>query len=221
MTSPHAPDHDDLLRRLMVGDAAAADPDVRAILETCATCRAELAELRAMDARLDRAGALERRTVAAATPAPDLVDVDAVLAAAMHPSAPDGRTPRWGTLPWLLVAAAVVLGLGAWFVWPSTPSDEPELELGTRDLELLAPIGDDADFSVFRWSARTPARAFVLTVRSRAGAVVLPPKRVEATEWRPGAEEIEAWPKEIVWQVGPIAPDGSRGDIVTARARRR
>jgi hypothetical protein len=139
---------------------------------------------------------------------------------------------------WLLAAAAVLILGGLWWIQFGGRSNAPGLDEGQElgpasgrvpaaELSCVAPEGAASTFSVFEWLAERnlePDETYVVTVYSvdERGAVLgeLLRETTDRTTWEPEAEDVERWPKRILWRVRRMTDGGTRTGFAEALAER-
>ncbi|MEM7309172.1 MAG: hypothetical protein AAF682_20980 [Planctomycetota bacterium] len=220
MTTPHNPTHEARLRAVLLGELARDDPAVRALEESCATCRDELLELDAVAGTLDAAGAAEEAELAEVERTPPELDVAGMLAqiAAAEPYAAE---PRTGLRPsaWVLIAAAAAAVVLA-FV-PGLLSDgggvpdgaggvpEPPQYLGDGDPPVAQlPRGEVDAVATFEWSYDPEHRhgfhVRVLDADDPLAGAVLEVRHWMETTWTPTSAELARLPQRLIWEVDAL-----------------
>lgn len=224
--SQHDDAHETILGGVLVGDVSIDDRSVTDLLKSCSTCRERLGEMQSLTERLDVAGSFERteQTYAAAiSDAPGLPAVREIVHERLARSARrprSGRRPRWVAA---LAATAAVL-LIAWFGTTLSQRKESgsgsggsgaEIPLGGRPaIEAIAPLGDDASFTTFRFQYSSLPKGGTFEVHvfdgRGEGAVQELDRSGEIAEpvWRPKLEDSTQWPDEIRWEVVALDPQG-------------
>ncbi len=211
MTTEHEQHDEELLAQVAMGERGEDEPEVRALLESCAHCREELDSLRAATELLEDAGAQERRVFAEAR-AMSRAPGEARVAPLVHQLS-RGPGPRPLLLPIAGVALAAAAILVFFLVDPlgdggsSTLDDNGPVILGPSDeLSCDLPIGEVSDFTIFRWSGdAAPGHDFVVRVWSAEASAIARPllesPHVQGNEWAPSADELAGLPSEIRWDV--------------------
>jgi hypothetical protein len=213
----HDREHLEWLEQLLSGELSPEAPEVRARLEECARCRAELDRLRALGARLDAAGADMRADLEAAgdlrVPGEERIEARVPALAASLPR-------RRRILPWLLAAAAVLAALLAWRLSTARPGEAP-LVLGDEEdasaWELTAESGPGR-YARFSWRYRgEPPSGYVLRISDALAPPETPPEEIRCSvpEWIPTEEEERRLPDRIGWQVLALGPSGERDDVLS------
>ena len=211
------PDDDDRLRR------AWTDGDTNTERPLDDDERAELSELRDLEARLQDAGRELRADLDHADgleSAPGEQDVEAIVArlagAESESPPPAATTPPVRSIArplWAVAAAVLILALTLAFR-DREPSDIP---LGEGAFELHAPVGVER----FTWDAtRSEFGWYRVLIRSAPGApVIVESDRLTETTWRPDEAERAQIPTEYYWEV-EIREPGMLVDAKGQSARR-
>jgi len=212
----HGREHEELLRRLLLGEAHASEPLAREQLEACADCRAELERLRALDQRLRAAAASEREDLAharATAGAEDEARVRGTLLAALAARRAQSRRRV------VLLALAAVLLLAASlalrpFLLPERGSAVPEVLLG-GSIPCHSPVGPVGVYDVFSWTYELPPQGghfeleLSFLVDGKGGASFRTIHDLGEPRWKPTPEEERALPERLFWRV--LAVDDTTG----------
>jgi len=214
------PAEEELLAAVLAGDVAKGDPRLAAL---SAAARERLAELRSMQALLDRAGADERAAVSE-------LDQPAAAEPRAAPRVADPVARRF----WLRAAGLAALAAGLVLVLQSFQRDGGgDGHRGTLNaiepVTLLEPKGEVEVFVLFRWEARDPQpfARYVLSIWDEAAHAADPKsaplleREVGATSFRLGAAD-PSLPDRIAWRVDVVPLDGARqrGPVEKAWRRR-
>jgi hypothetical protein len=224
----HPSEHEEFLATLLAGELRPESTEVQRRLRECAPCRAEWERLRRTVVGLAHA-ATERGAVLAGQGALRGAPGEERLLETLAGLADERNTPsprRFSRTVLLVGAAASVLA--GWLAWRNlgtapvsgpgpAPAPRPPHVLGEGALELLAPVGLDADFSRFVWKydGRTPRfrlRVFELLGDER-GPECIPEIQCRETNWVPSAELLAKLPLAIEWEVS-VADDFDRWPVV-------
>jgi hypothetical protein len=198
----HPREHQDFVDRLLGGALDEGDASVRARLESCPACRAELERMRALDACLHATARQARDDVERARSQAMLAD-EALVRDSLRAALSAGRSARL-----LLLACAagllVLLGLGATFYLRSR-AGPAEILLRGGSILCLGPVDAVDDYDAFFWNATLPAQgSFELRIRSlvddEAGPL-LETIQCQEPRWTPTVEEKRALPDRIYWSV--------------------
>lgn len=226
--SAHAPDHADLVRRMLLGEVDAASAEVRQRMTTCEVCRAEWTRLQQAEGLVSRVVALEKADIEEAVREVDPAD-EAFVRASLAGVLPPPARRRLALGPFVWTAAAVVLA--AFLVVRALVSDPerarpPETLLHEDGLRCLGPVGPVDDFTRFFWEFEGPAgTTFELYVRVHeedgAGRELLVQPDLVETSWTLTAEQGASLPDRIVWEVVARGIDDRRLASGRASAWRR
>ncbi len=224
MSAGHADSHEEVLRKIVIGEIDDGADEARAVLSECAECRERLRGLRRVAALLDSGGS-ERRAVlneaARGTRAPgdDRVEPTVrALAAKSHPR----RFRRVLFVLGLAASLAIVAYAVSRVVAPevSVPPSE-DLTLGAA-VVCAAPVGEVSDYGTFTWRTERPFDgSFDLVVYDDADggtrAPVVDKRRLEAPTWTPSPSDRDLLPASIRWEI--TARDRSSAVVGRAFAR--
>ena len=175
---------------------------LRAELGECSECRAALARLRGLDARLAALVRREREDLAASQSAVGQGDTQLVRATLARVQ--DQRRARRRAV--LALAAGLILALSAgWWFTRASGEPVPELLLG-GEIRCENPVGHGADPREFRWKAtlrpRTHFELRLFTVED--GRRAREHDRIPGLSeprWTPSPEELQALPSPLIWEV--------------------
>jgi len=222
MSDTHPADHEELLRRLALGEIAESGPEAAPVVARCAVCRDRLESHRSVEAALRRAAAVEAAVLEEAealSGAPGSDRVEPTRAAAA-PTSPPARGRSGTRRVALALAAAVVVAAALWAITRLDPDAQPDEPLGSRRaIRSLSPDGGVRDFSTFAWSFDLPGAAwFEITIRAEGGATpLIVSPRLRETAWTPPAEALRALPDRIEWEV--VARDRPESALARGSAR--
>jgi len=233
MTDPAADcvrdDHDRVLERVVVGDLDESSPEARALLSSCAGCRARLAKLRATAAALEEEGEVERAILVEARETRDAAGAKSAasvlrgLATPPAPRRPAAAPPRRA---FVALAAAAVLVVAAGLLWNALARrgsgvDDPTLG---GALVLDAPNGAVTEYGTFRWRYTLPPDGrFEVVVFDDSGAgtaEIAKSGRLTQPEWTPPEEARARFGRAIRWQVSAFDVEGGLRAREETRASR-
>jgi len=225
MTDSHAPEHDELLASLLLGDKDSTLD--RGVLEACPHCSDKLSELEDVRTQLDVLGAAERATALAEAdasgPSPGEQAAQSALEAALRrPSrAPEGRSIGHA---WILIGSLAAAGI-LLFAVLRDPEIEPadpggHVFLSSSRIELLSPVGRVREWSLFAWRYDVRAgSSFTIRIWDAGAAdpMLTVPELDDAT-WTPTTSDLERIPNRIRWTVVAIDATGREVESEPASA---
>jgi hypothetical protein len=211
-------DRDQLLERLLSGEASPADPAVRALFERDPTAREDYEALRELEGSLERQGDRAREVVEASQRMPTRVGAEQVLATltriAQDAPAREVPTRRRIRPVWLALAAGLIAALAwAWWSRSKDPAREPEILLdpgGSAELVLQSPIGPVAQYAPFEWvSELAPGGWFEVEISDpdRPESEPMRSPTLYESRWDPPVP-AGGWSARIVWTVKRIDASG-------------
>lgn len=210
-----------LLTDLLDGVRAADDPEVRALLRRHPELEDELAWMRELRGKMERAGSQAASEIAEATGAALDAQGQAALASARIRFASESdasssvRDRRRGA--WLL-AAAILVGVSTWWLLAGgdnkAGSDPGKNERVLSDASSagLEPQGVAGEWTAFSWPERpAPGQYFRVRVLRADGSLVVESPELAARRWQPSAREMETIRAmdRFRWELVLEAEDGS------------
>jgi hypothetical protein len=227
MTESHAPEHDELLASLLLGDEF-SELDRKA-LEACPICSDKLSELEGVRTQLDVLGAAERATALAEAdasgPAPGEQAAQIALESAMRAPARAHEGRSIGHV-WILVGSLAAAGILLFAVLkePQVEPAEPEhpVFLSSTRIELLSPVGRVREWNMFAWRYDVrPGSSFTIRIWDEdvgaADPVLTVPELDDAT-WTPTTSDLEKIPNRIRWTVVAVDATGREVESEPASA---
>lgn len=204
-----------LLTEVLAGDRSDSDPDVTKASAGSDAFRESLAELRALQGRLEADGRFERELLAesrhAAAAADDPVVARTITELAGGPTAPGGRRPARGpgrVLAFSAVAAAAALLL----VWAlggfggpgggGEPNDDYK-QLGDKELKLDEPARENGRVRL-TWSCSIPVTGYTVTVYDPADLEAEPLAEsdfLDTGAWELEQTFVDDLPRDARWRV--------------------
>ncbi len=225
MISQNHQDHDELLMRIVTGDESPESEAARSLFASCEHCRADYAEMSAVQAALDE-DALNVEPYEAGPKAPLSAsnrNALAALRASIGPTVksevavPDNSEPLRFTKRWALAAALLVAAAGAAFLgkrYQLTPKeDEPgrrgDTLGGKREMEFVFPVKDVDRVDHFTVAFRRDPGSIVFVVRDpRTGETVIKSDPQRSTTWEPAESKLKLLPAEFEWSVSIVNATG-------------
>jgi len=211
----------ELIERITEGEVGLDDPSVHAALQDDAFVDA-LEEHFSLLSELDQGAVLAEARSQPSSP------VEAQIRALVAQRLQRRHLPALPAIIAALAAGLLFAVFGPrWFGGaPSEPTvddDVPAIVLGSGELTCVAPIGDDADFSVFRWSHDATGGVYSVAVYNGTDGEELATWGPGAAtfEWRPDPDQLAEWPARIEWQLTWTRPGSNESESTFALATRR
>lgn len=189
-----SPAEEQILEEVALGERSHDDPEVRDMADRNLVFAERLAELDAVQSLLDQTGQEQALTLA---------EAERVRRAE---SSPVRRV-------WLGVAALALVSLALWSFSDGDDLGIPHGQrMGNNAVELLAPAGEVASFSEFRWRFELPANGwFTLRVfDAESGIEIGRADEWTADAWAPRESATGGWPNRIRWTVEAYDANGQR-----------
>ncbi len=214
--SPHVPEHRDWLEALLASPEDERSSEWRAGLLACEVCRDELGELESLAAELEQLGEQEQADLARAEGVREPL-AEGRLERLLEEHRSASGPPAWKRRT-LVAAGALAAGLLVWILLrvgsPGLPADAV---LGPGVGQGLSPRGEVSSFdTVFRWDLETDGW-FVVKVYAEAEEMLLATSpRLETHQWQWTADDTDAWPARVRWEVQAFDASGQPVDSAEA-----
>lgn len=206
MTSEHGSGHEEALRSLALREPLPAE--VARSVRECPVCRPRLDELLAAGHELDAWGESERQLVEEASAEADASDSE--LAARLVGELPSPRVHEPPNRRRAIAAAAAVLLATAIGVGVLLRPDDGPTWLGEAEGAAVSPAGIVDGYHRFLWKdVKQGDERYELSIYEEDGTVALLRKeRLTTNELALAADEEEALPDSILWEVHLVDGDG-------------